>query len=186
MLQTIHFAWKDPEWAWRFSTGVCLHGHTMYSEECMSFLPRYLHMAPGISQILSAHEHGGGVDFARAYWTPPLSAASALRVERKQIENRDLRALVSLTDHDNIDAGMSLQVAADQRAVPISVEWTVPYERCIFHLGVHNLPGAQAREWMSRLAAFTAAPDEEKLPQILSGTRLDPGRTNRPQSSLLA
>ena len=60
MYQSVNFAWKDAETAWRFSTGVCLHGHTMHSEECLSFLPRYLHMAPGISQIVSGYERGRG------------------------------------------------------------------------------------------------------------------------------
>jgi len=168
MPQTVKFAWKDSQTAWQYSTGVCLHGHTMHSEECLSFLPRYLHQAPGVSQILSGYERGPRrVDFARAYWTPPLSPASALRLERKQIENMGLRALVSLTDHDNIEAGLSLQVAADPRDVPISVEWTVPYERSIFHLGIHNLPPATARDLMSTFAAFTAAPNELMLPGIL-------------------
>jgi hypothetical protein len=169
MPQTVKFAWKDSESSWQYSTGVCLHGHTMYSEECLSFLPRYLHMAPGISQIVSGYEHGPEpVDFARAYWTPPVSPASALRLERKQIENMDLRSLVSLTDHDNIEAGMSLQVTSDPREVPISVEWTVPYDGSFFHLGIHNLPPDSARELMSTFAAFTAAPDEARLPGILS------------------
>ena len=168
MPQTVGFAWKDSESAWRFSTGVSLHGHTMHSEECLSFLPRYLHRAPGISQIVKGYERGPkAVDFARAYWTPPLSPASALRVERKQIESLDLRALVSLTDHDNIEAGMSLQVAADPREVPVSVEWTVPYGRSIFHLGVHNMPPTSACELMGRLTAFTASPNERLLPGIL-------------------
>jgi hypothetical protein len=168
MPQTVNFAWKDPETAWRYSTGVCLHGHTMHSEECLSFLPRYLHRAPGISQIVRGYERGPNrVDFARAWWTPPLSPASALSVERKQIEGMDLRPLVSLTDHDNIEAGMALQVTSDSREVPVSVEWTVPYDRSIFHLGVHNLPPVSAREWMTRLAAFSAAPNEAGLPGIL-------------------
>jgi len=51
------------------STGVCLHGHTMHSEECLSFLPRYLHHVPGVSQIVSRYEGGPrpAVDFSRAY-----------------------------------------------------------------------------------------------------------------------
>src|SRR5579862_3942812 len=168
MSEAVMFAWQESESARRFSTGVSLHGHTMHSEECLSFLPRYLHQAPGISQIVRGYERGPeAVDFARAYWTPPLSPASALRVERKQIENMDLRSLVSLTDHDDIEAGMSLQVAADPREVPVSVEWTVPYQRSIFHLGIHNLPAGNAREWMLVFANFTAAPDERLLPGIL-------------------
>src|ERR1700735_1292623 len=134
MQQSVNFAWKDAETAWQFSTGVSLHGHTMHSEECLSFLPRYLHQAPGISQIVRGYERGPEpVDFARAYWTPPLSPASALRVERKQIADLGLRPLVSLTDHDSIDAGLTLQVTSPRRETPVSVEWTVAYENSILH-----------------------------------------------------
>ena len=165
---TVHFAWRDPESAGQFRTGVCLHGHTMYSEECLAFLPRHLHYVPGISQIVRGYERGPRrVDFGRAYWTPPLSPASALRLEQAQIGGLGLRPLVSLTDHDSVEAGMSLQVAADPREVPVSVEWTVPYERSILHLGIHNLPPDLARAWMSAMAAYTSAPDERRLPDLL-------------------
>lgn len=138
----VTFLWRQPEIAAAFRTAVCLHGHTMHSEECLSFLPTYLHCVPGVSQIVHRYERGPvpAVDFARAYWTPPLTPASALSLEREQIENLGLRPIVSLTDHDNIKAGMALQVAANPRRTPVSVEWTVPYRRSIFHLGIHNLP----------------------------------------------
>jgi hypothetical protein len=137
----------------------------MHSEECLSFLPRYLHRAPGISQIVKGYERGpASVDFARAWWTPPLTPACALRVERKQIADLNLRALVSLTDHDNIEAGVSLQVAANPEEVPVSVEWTVPYARSIFHIGVHNMPQASK----AALASYTSAPDERQLAGLLS------------------
>jgi hypothetical protein len=140
----------------------------MYSEECLSFLPRYLHRVPGISQIVSHYERGAHVDFARAYWTPPLTPASALEVERKQIAGLGLRPFVSLTDHDNIEAGATLQATCDNEVVPVSVEWTVPYHRSIFHVGIHNLPPASARSWMSAMAAYTAAPRENHLHEILN------------------
>jgi hypothetical protein len=166
---TIDLAWQDSESISRYRSGVCLHGHTMHSEECLSFLPRYLHHVPGVSQIVSRYQTGRRpVDFGRAFWTPPLSPASALSLEREQITGLGLGALVSLTDHDNIEAGMSLQVTADANEVPVSVEWTVPYERSIFHLGIHNLSPESAREWMAVFAAYTAAPDEKRLPAILS------------------
>jgi hypothetical protein len=175
MPQKVRFAWKDSESAWQYSTGVSLHGHTMHSEECLSFLPRYLHMTPVISQIVHSYQRGPRpVDFARAWWTPPLSPSSALRLERRQIENMDLRPLVSLTDHDNIEAGMSQLIAVDSREAPVSVEWTVPYAKSVFHLGIHNLPPASARGWMTVLTGFTAAPDESKLPEILSELAANP------------
>jgi hypothetical protein len=135
----------------------------MHSEECLWFLPRYLNLVPGMRLAMRGYQRAG-VDFARAYWTPPLTPASALDLERQQIGGLGLRAMVSLTDHDNIEAGLAVQVTADRRRVPLSVEWTVPYEQSVFHLGIHNLP----RQWMSALAAYTSAPEEARLPELLS------------------
>jgi hypothetical protein len=166
----VSFLWQNSDRAVQFNTGVCLHGHTMHSEECLSFLPRYLHRVPGVSHIVSRYQRGPlpAVDFSRAYWTPPLSPASALQLEREQIANLGLHPLVSLTDHDNIEAGATLQVAASPGDVPVSVEWTVPYHHSIFHLGIHNLPPADAQSWMSAMATYTASRDENLLPEILS------------------
>jgi len=168
--RNVSFSWSEPGAAGQFATGVCLHGHTMHSEECLSFLPRYLHHVPGISQIVSRYARGPkpAVDFSRAYWTPPLTPASALGIERQQIVKLGLRPLVSLTDHDNIQAGMALQVTSDSREVPVSVEWTVPYHGSILHLGVHNLPPGAARTWMSVMSGYIAEPRERLLPGILS------------------
>ncbi len=162
MSGVISFAWKDSEVVRQFTTGVCLHGHTLYSEECLSFLPRHLKMAPGISGIVRKYERGPeAVNFANAWWTPPLTPGAALALEQRQIADAGLRPIVSLTDHDNIEAPLSLA------GEPVSVEWTVPYARSIFHLGIHHLPRKSAREWMRRFAALTARPDEEQLPEIL-------------------
>jgi hypothetical protein len=139
----------------------------MYSQECLSFLPRYLHHVPGISQVATYYERVRRIDFARAWWTPPLTPASALHLERKQIARFGLRPLVSLTDHDDIQAGLALGVTEEASQVPISVEWTVPYQRTIFHLGVHNIPRGDAARWMSAMTEYTAAPREERLPDIL-------------------
>src|SRR5271157_576007 len=159
----VEFLWRNPGLAGGFQTGVCLHGHTLHSEECLWFLPRYLRLVPGISQAIRAYQRAG-VDFARAYWTPPLTPASALALERQQIGGLGLRPIVSLTDHDNLEAGLALQVTADRRRVPLSVEWTVPYERSVFHLGIHNLP----LQWMAAMADYTRAPEEARLPDLLS------------------
>ena len=166
----VWFFWRAAKPVSRIRSGVCLHGHTMHSEECLSFLPRYLHCVPGVSQVVRRYEHGPRfrVDFSRAFWTPPLTPASALALERRQIAGLELRPLVSLTDHDNIEAGTALQVTADGTEVPVSVEWTVPYRRSILHLGVHNLPPDGARSWLSAMAAYTASQDEELLAELLS------------------
>jgi hypothetical protein len=164
----ISLFWREPEIAARFRSAVCLHGHTLYSEECLSFLPRYLRAVPGVSQVVRSCQSGPNpVDFSRAYWTPPLTPASALQLERRQISGMNLLPIVSLTDHDTIEAGMALQVTSDPPHTPISVEWTVPYRRSIFHLGVHNLPAEAARQWMSAMSMYTLSGDEELLPAIL-------------------
>jgi len=163
----VQFLWRNPGVAGGFQTGVCLHGHTLHSEECLRFLPRYLHLVPGLSQAVRGYQRAG-VDFARAYWTPPLTPASALELEREQIAGLGLRPIVSLTDHDNLEAGLALQVTADRRRVPLAVEWTVPYEHSIFHLGIHNLPPPSSRSWMAAMAAYTAAPEDSRLPELLS------------------
>ncbi len=161
----VQFFWRDAGRTHGFRTGVCLHGHTMHSEECLNFLPRYLHSVPGVSQVVSRYQRGpDAVDFARAWWTPPLTPACALRLEQDQIAALGLEPVVSLTDHDNVEAGLGLQVS---HSVPVSVEWTVPYQRTILHLGIHNLPASSARQWMSVLASHTAVPDERELPAIL-------------------
>lgn len=168
----VHFLWQDAAATRNFRTGVCLHGHTLYSQECLDFLPRYAHHVPGISQVMR-HYQGprrdgqAAIDFARAYWTPPLTPSSALHLERKQIAKLGLAPLVSLTDHDGIDAGLALQVTSNRSEVPVSVEWTAPYEKSILHFGIHNLPANCDRTWMSAMAAYTAAPDETRLPEML-------------------
>jgi hypothetical protein len=169
MLQNrVHFLWQDPDAVRGFRTGVSLHSHTMHSQECLSFLPRYLHPVPVLSQALRKYEQPQGtVDFARAYWTPPLAPAAALRLEREQIVRLSLQPVVSLTDHDDIEAGASLQSAAAGGEVPISVEWTVPYAESILHFGIHNLPQYQARQWMEILARHTANADPAALPEVL-------------------
>src|SRR5207245_1747573 len=101
---------------------------------------RYLGPVPGLTSP--------AFDFSRAYWTPPLTPASALRLEREQIERLGLRPMISLTDHDDIEAPAALQLACDPRETPVSVEWTVPYAASILHFGIHNLPPDSARRWM--------------------------------------
>jgi hypothetical protein len=172
----IRFAWRERRPAGEFDTAVCLHGHTMHSRECLSFLPRCLRHVPGVAQIVNHYERGpSGVDFSRAWWTPPLTPASAVGLERAQIAHLGLRPMVSLTDHDNIEAGLALGVTADPADTPISVEWTVPYQRTIFHLGIHNMPKQVAVSWMGAMAQYTATPCEELLPAILDEFAPVPG-----------
>jgi len=168
----LHFLWQDAAVVRNFRTGVCLHGHTLHSQECLDFLPRYLHLVPGVSQMVRRYQQPGraaqaAIDFSRAYWTPPLTPSSALHLERTQIANMALAPLVSLTDHDGIEAGLTLQVTSNRSEVPVSVEWTVPYENSILHFGIHNLPAAGDRDWMAAMARYTSAPNAARLPDML-------------------
>src|ERR1700733_14981791 len=83
----LHFLWQDAVTMRNFRTGVSLHGHTMHSQECLDFLPRYLHHVPGVSQVVRRYQHPrrgrpAAIDFSRAYWTPPLTPSTALSLER--------------------------------------------------------------------------------------------------------
>jgi hypothetical protein len=77
--------------------------------------------------------------------------------------------LVSITDHDNIEAPQLLRTVASARHIPVSVEWTTPFgaDQC-FHLGIHNLPSAQGAQWMKTFSEFTANPSDARLTELLS------------------
>jgi hypothetical protein len=78
-----------------------------------------------------------------------------------------LPGLVSITDHDDINAPMLLRSVPSSRHIPVSVEWTVPFGAGAFHLGIHNLPSATGAEWMDRLREFTAIPVATREPGLL-------------------
>jgi hypothetical protein len=111
--------------------------------------------------------HGRELDYASAWWTPPLGPREALRVEREQIERLGLRALVSITDHDSIEAPLALRLLPEGGDAPVSLEWTVPWRGTVFHLGVHNVPPGQARLLEREMAAYTAAPQAALLEALL-------------------
>jgi hypothetical protein len=120
--------------------------------------------------------HGIRVDYARSYWTPPMTPRLAFDLESRQIENLNLASMVSITDHDNINAPMLLRTIPSARRIPVSVEWSAPYGGAqSFHLGVHNLPSARAAHWMETLAGFTAHPSDACLTEILAVLHKEPG-----------
>jgi hypothetical protein len=177
----LHFLWRNPRVADQFRTGVSLHSHTMHSEENMAFLPRYAHRIPGVSQTIRKHEaaflahYGKDLDYSRAWWTPPLPAPDAEALERRQIQDLlQLPALVSLTDHDSITAGLNLHVLSPHSVAPISTEWTIPLAESFLHLGIHNLPAADATAWMDRFRAWTAAPAPHRLAELLAALHAIP------------
>jgi hypothetical protein len=155
----LHVEWSETP-ARRFSTGVSLHSHTLHSREALSFLGRYKQIRGRDSTRL---------DLSRAWWTPPLGPYEAWRIERNHIEQRfGLSALVSLTDHDDIEAPLKLRVLGECRDVPVSVEWTVPYGPTFFHLGVHNIHATTALSIFAGMQSFTAA-------SMLEALAADPG-----------
>jgi hypothetical protein len=110
------------------------------------------------------------VDFSRAYWTSPLTPKLAYEVEKDQIERElDVAALVSLTDHDSIQAPSFLRLASETAEVPLSMEWTVPYEcGSVFHLGIHNLPVAHARDLSQAMEQYTQKPQALQATELLA------------------
>jgi hypothetical protein len=171
---TVQFLWLDRSIQSGFRAGVSLHSHTMYSEESLGMIPRYVGRLPLLGHAVKAESEKyhckkrEPLDFSRAFWTPPFSPREAYRLEQDQIQNvLDRPAIVSLTDHDDIRAGAQLRVLDDSLDIPISTEWTIPFGPTFFHLGVHNLPAQQASGIMQRLQGFTIAPQKDELEELL-------------------
>jgi len=177
---SVFYFWRNPEAIAAFRSGVSLHGHTNQSRETLKFLAvlgsRFAIMRRLMHRLEQRCEanHGRRVDYRLSYWTPPASPELAFDLESRQIENLDLAAMVSLTDHDSIQAPLSLQTDQGKKHSPVSVEWTVPYGPQAFHLGVHNLPRARACEWMQILASYTVHPSSAQLKEILAALHAEP------------
>lgn len=166
--------WDQPDAARSFSTAVSLHSHTLYSKEPFTFLPEFLQRSR-LAARLARRAGGGPDDFSRMWWTPPLSPRRAWLLEKTQIEaDLGLRAFVSLTDHDSIEAPLLLRILDELRDTPVSVEWTVPFADTFFHLGVHNLPGGGAEGIFAEMAEYTARPEEGLLRRVLERLHRNP------------
>lgn len=179
-MMQIHLYWKEPSVISRYKTGVSLHSHTNLSEETLDIIPRYTEKIPYLGKSVKAQERkyfeqtGQVLDFAKAFWTPPLSPLQALELESKQISAHGLKPFVSLSDHDNLQAGYSLSVLEATQGTPVSVEWTIPFGTTYFHMGVHNIARNIAHDTMGELAAFTADPKPERLGGLLAMLNRDP------------
>jgi len=178
---TISYLWCDQKAARGFRAGVSLHSHTNQSRETLSFLAnvgaRNAIFRPLLARMerRSQLNHGLPVNYAAAYWTPPLTPKLAFDLESGQIANLDLEPIVSISDHDNIKAPLLLRSVPSARQIPVSVEWSAPYGGIQdIHLGIHNLPSAKAQEWMAILAGFTANPDDDRLTEILAALNDEP------------
>ena len=174
MANTLTYFAQDRGIVSQFSTAVSLHGHTNRSRESLYFISEFASKRAILRWALSQkdrkaqRESAIKLDFFKAYWTPPLSPLEAFQVERKQIEEGlGLKSLISLTDHDNIEAPLLLRVVPEARRIPVSIEWSIPFEQTVFHLGVHNLPTAKAELWVQRMAAYTERPSVSELWDLL-------------------
>jgi hypothetical protein len=153
--------WKQPSAIRAFTTGVSLHSHTSVSEETLGFVHAMFVAMPGLKRVFDfyaqrSQRYGVTLDFDRANWRPPLQPRMAYDLESRQIQRLGLNSLVSITDHDTIEAPMLLRTVPSSRHIPVSLEWSVPFGQTIFHLGIHNLPSRDGLEWMKRFEAFTA------------------------------
>jgi len=165
-------------------TGISLHCHTEHSKEMLDFVPVYAEKMPIIAQFWHKErekyiqKEGRAPDFSNAYWSPPLTATQVFEIEKTQINQAGLDAIVSITDHDSIDGNVKLNADAENPTAPISLEWTVPFEYGYFHVGVHNLPKHGAVELTKTLLDYTFTPElhsNERLREILAMLNELPG-----------
>ena len=164
--------WSEPRATQPFTTGVSLHSHTSLSEETLGFIHAMFVAMPGLKRVFDFYatrskRYGVTLDFDRANWRPPLQPRMAYDVEARQIQRLSLNSLVSITDHDTIEAPMLLRTVPSSRHIPVSVEWSAPFGQTIFHLGIHNLPSSEGLAWMKRFEAFTENPSDAKLLAML-------------------
>lgn len=158
-------------------TGVSLHCHTEHSKELLDFVPHYADKLPIIAYFWQQEKkryqkrEGKAVDFSTSYWSPPMTGQSVYNIEKQQISDVGLEAIVSITDHDSIDAGLQLNQTQRGIRAPISLEWTVPFEYGFFHVGVHNLPPDKAVEITKTLLEYTFVKENhsnEKLQEMFA------------------
>jgi hypothetical protein len=165
----------------RFQAAVSLHAHTRWSNEVLSGIPAYLDRIPLVARLTRREvrayldRNGRPIDFAKAWWHPAVEAQSVLDSETAQVRERlGLTPLVSITDHDCLDACFELRRRHTSDVVPLSFEWTVPFGEGYFHLGVHNLEPPSIPTLLPALSAYTRAPEPDILSKLLATLNEDP------------
>jgi hypothetical protein len=176
---TVSYLWRDQRVPQAYRSGVSLHSHTNQSKETLDFIANlgneYPAFQPLVARLERKSDTGVAINFAASYWTPPMTPKLAFDLESRQIENLDVAPMVSITDHDTIQAPMLLRTVPSARRIPVSVEWSAPYGGVqSFHLGIHNLPAASASEWMATFEEFTANPSDARFTEILSALHDEP------------
>jgi hypothetical protein len=155
--------WMEPLATTPYTTGASLHSHTSLSEETLGFIYAMFVVMPGLKRLFGHYErrslerYGVALNFDRANWRPPLQPRMAYDLESRQIQRLGLNSLVSITDHDTIEAPLLLRTVPSSRHIPVSLEWSAPFGGTVFHLGIHNIPSRDGMEWMRRFREYTAA-----------------------------
>jgi hypothetical protein len=159
---TVQCFWRNPAAADGFRTAVSLHSHTYHSREYMDFIPRVMSRVPAMDRLRRwvearySERPDKTVRYRDAFWQPPFIPQAAFNLEAGQIRSLGLDPLVSITDHDDLEACADLHNLGIP--VPYSLEWSIPYQGSMFHIGVHNLPIGQARDLAASMARVTANP----------------------------
>jgi hypothetical protein len=153
--------------------GVSLHAHSECSREKLDFIPGIARRIPLVRTLFDLgvaryqRENGRALDFGSFYWRPPLTPAAVVASERDQIAARfDLPGLVSMSDHDTVEGPRRMR-ASGALDTPLSVEWSVPSEEAMFHLGVHAIDPARLDTTERLLAAYTGGAREPRLEELL-------------------
>jgi hypothetical protein len=157
-----------------FRSAVSLHCHTHRSKEDLDFVPRYASRIPILASFFDREReryfrlHGKIMDFAGWYWTPPVPVRAVLESESKRIEKQlDLKPLISMTDHNDISTARFLKTVNTSQDGPISLEWSVPVDGGLLHLGVHNLPSGSSTQIVDELRRHTRNPDISAFDELL-------------------
>jgi hypothetical protein len=119
----------------------------------LDFVPVYARKMPIIAQFWRkerekyAKKEGNAPDFSNAYWSPPLTAEKVFDIEKGQINQAGLDAIVSITDHDSIDGNLKLNTETENRGRhPSRSNGPFRLNTATFIVGVHNLPKDNAVE----------------------------------------
>ncbi|MEP6900881.1 MAG: hypothetical protein ABJA66_03965 [Actinomycetota bacterium] len=173
----IHILHKPTNLGKQAKTGVSLHCHTLHSKEMLDFIPYYAAKIPVVSYFWEKEcrryfdREGKLPNFSNGYWSPPLTGDQVFQSEKAQLNKAGLEAVISITDHDCIEANLELNEQISNTQAPISMEWTVPFKDAFFHVGIHNLPPAKASEIKNQLLEYTfncEFQNSEKLHEIFS------------------
>ena len=157
---------------------VSLHSHSECSRETLEFIPRVATRIPVVANLYERslaqyqRENGRPLEFVEWYFRPPATPCAVIDSERTQLERRlDLPGMVSLTDHDTVEGPIALRTNG-RSEVPLSFEWSVPFRRSLFHLGVHGISPASIDQTMRALADYMARPpidQSRRLGELLDG-----------------